>query len=191
MNVERRRGVVGGPGRPGGDASSAARSVSTVKVREAGEGSVLPAGSTARTSNVCAPVGERPVVNGEVQDAKAPSSTRHSKPEPGSSAANVEGRAWRRPSGRAGPTVIVVSGAIGVDREGRAWRASGRCCRRGRWRGPRACAGRRRGSRATAGEVQGANAPSSTRHSNVAPASSAVNAKSGVGVVAWCRPARP
>ncbi len=84
-------------------------SVSTVKVREAGEGSVLPAGSTARTSSVWRPSSSRPVVNGEVQDAKAPSSTRHSKPEPGSSAA-ISKVGVASAVGPPGPAVIVVSG---------------------------------------------------------------------------------
>ena len=63
---------------------------STVKVREAGEGSVLPAGSIARTSRVCEPSASCAVVCGELQAAKAPVSTRHSKLEPVSEEENVK-----------------------------------------------------------------------------------------------------
>src|ERR671914_763962 len=58
--------------------------VSTVIVRLAGLVSVLPAASVARTSNVCAPSDNAPVVYGEVQAVKAAVSTRHWKPAPAS-----------------------------------------------------------------------------------------------------------
>jgi hypothetical protein len=56
--------------------------VSTVKLREAGVASTFPAGSVARTSNVCAPSASAAVVWAEVQEAHAPASTRHSNVEP-------------------------------------------------------------------------------------------------------------
>ena len=84
--------------RPG---SSPAAIASTVKVCSAGEGSTLPAGSFARTKNVCAPsVNVR--ASGDVQAAYAPSSTLHSNVAVGSSEVNTNGD---------GPDTIVVSGA--------------------------------------------------------------------------------
>ena len=76
--------------------------VSTVKSREAGVGSVLPAVSVARTSKVWAPSVSAAVVCGEVQVAKAPPSMRHSKVEPVSveSNENVGVRHSWCPSGR-------------------------------------------------------------------------------------------
>ena len=56
--------------------------VSTVKLRDAGVGSTLPAGSVARTSNVCAPSANEAVVSGVEHEPHAPPSTRHSKLEP-------------------------------------------------------------------------------------------------------------
>ena len=61
---------------------------STVQVCAAGVGSRLPAASSARTSKVCAP-SVRPVYGcGLEQSAKAPPSSRHSKPGPASEARN-------------------------------------------------------------------------------------------------------
>src|SRR5256885_8046480 len=85
--------------------------VSRCHVHVSGEGSVLPAASVARTSNVCAlsvrPLSERGVVHG----AQAPPSTRHSKLEPGSDEPNVkEGEVAF--DGSAGLLPIVVSGAV-------------------------------------------------------------------------------
>src|SRR5215217_4024907 len=54
--------------------------VSTVQVRLAGVGSVLPAEPTALTSKVCVEPPDRPRYSfGEVQTSKAPSSSLHSK----------------------------------------------------------------------------------------------------------------
>src|ERR671914_345926 len=58
--------------------------VSTVIARLAGLASVLPAASVARTSNVCAPSDNAPVVCGEVHAANAAVSTRHWKFAPAS-----------------------------------------------------------------------------------------------------------
>ena len=56
--------------------------VSTVKPRDAGVGSTLPAGSVARASNVWAPSASEAVVFGVEHEPQAPASTRHSKLEP-------------------------------------------------------------------------------------------------------------
>jgi hypothetical protein len=57
---------------------------STVHVREAGDASVLPAGSVARTSKVWLPSVSADNVCGLVQDDQPPPSTRHWKLEPDS-----------------------------------------------------------------------------------------------------------
>ena len=64
--------------------------VSTVKLREAGVGSTLPAASVARTSKVCDPCVRVALVKGEVQEAKAAASTRHWNVEPVSVEVNVK-----------------------------------------------------------------------------------------------------
>ena len=63
--------------------------MSTVKLRDAGVASTFPAGSVARTSNVCAPSASGAVVWAELQAAQAPPSTRHSNVEPTWSAENA------------------------------------------------------------------------------------------------------
>src|SRR5918996_2295943 len=83
--------------------------VSTVIARLAGLPSVLPAASVARTSNVCAPSDNAPVVCGDVQAAKAALSTRHWKFAPGSlENPNVGVESLVNP---VGPESIVVCGA--------------------------------------------------------------------------------
>src|ERR687894_477697 len=83
--------------------------VSTVIARLAGLVSVLPAASVARTSNVCAPSDNAPVVCGEVHAAKAAASTRHWKLAPASlENPNVGVESPVRP---VGPESIVVCGA--------------------------------------------------------------------------------
>ena len=86
--------------------------VSTVKLREAGVGSALPAGSTARTSKVCAPCARELYGCGEVQASKSASwveSRRHSKLAPASEEKANDGEASLvRPEG---PESIVVWGA--------------------------------------------------------------------------------
>jgi hypothetical protein len=57
---------------------------STLKEREAGERSVFPAGSIARTWKVWEPSASCAVVCGELQAANDPESTRHWKSEPAS-----------------------------------------------------------------------------------------------------------
>ena len=86
--------------------------VSTVKLRCAGEGSVLLAWSVAWTAKVCGPSESVPVVNGVVQEVNGAPSTEHSKVTLFSSASNSKVgvlSAVVEPSG--GPWVIVVSGA--------------------------------------------------------------------------------
>src|SRR3954452_2454009 len=58
--------------------------VSIVHVRVAGEASVLPAPSVARTLNVCEPSARPEYALGEVHAAYAPPSMRHSNVEPDS-----------------------------------------------------------------------------------------------------------
>ena len=90
--------------------------VSTVKDRLAGVGSVRPTPSVARTSKTCAPSDSAPVVNGELQDANAAASTRHSKVAPASVAVkeNVGVLSLVVPLG---PAVMVVSGGVVSHRE--------------------------------------------------------------------------
>ena len=85
--------------------------VSTVNARLAGVASVLPAASVARTSKVCAPRLNAPVVNGDVHGANAAASTRHSNVEPASVAVNEKLGVVSLVT-PLGPAVIVVSGAV-------------------------------------------------------------------------------
>src|SRR6266508_2923283 len=80
-------------------------------VQVSSDGSVLPAGSVARTSNVCE-LSVRPLtLCGLVHGAKAPPSIRHSKLEPGSEELNVKvGLATF--DGSAGLPTMLVSGAV-------------------------------------------------------------------------------
>ena len=95
--------------------------MSTVQVRLAGLGSVLPAGSVARTVNVCEPSARPLYVWGEVHAVSAPPSSVQPKVEPVSVAlkAKVADAEADVPDG---PVSIVVSGARVVDRD----RAAGR-----------------------------------------------------------------
>jgi hypothetical protein len=97
----------------GGGSASGAR---TLKARVAGEPSVLPAASAARTLNVCSPAVRSSRRTGDRHPAKVPGaapaeSTRHSNRAPASSAvnANVAERSLIVPLG---PESIVVSGAM-------------------------------------------------------------------------------
>ncbi len=85
--------------------------VSTVKTRVAGDASVLPATSVARTDTECAPSPSAEVVHGLVQLTHDPESTRHSNTELASLDvnANVGVLSFVVP---VGPDVIVVSGAV-------------------------------------------------------------------------------
>ncbi len=85
--------------------------VSTLNERVAGEASVLPAASVARTDALCAPSLRAGVVQGLVQLAHAPVSTRHRNVEPASVAvkANVGVASL---VAEFGPEPIVVSGAV-------------------------------------------------------------------------------
>ena len=85
--------------------------VSTVNARLAGDASVFPAASVARTSKVCAPSASTADVNGVAHEANTPESTRHSNVEPDSVAVNenVGVLSLVAPDG---PAVIVVSGGV-------------------------------------------------------------------------------
>src|SRR5437764_6333923 len=63
---------------------------STVQVELAGVGSVLPAGSVARTAKLWLPSASAAVVCGLVEDIYVPPSMRHSKVEPGSLALKLK-----------------------------------------------------------------------------------------------------
>src|SRR6266545_4369716 len=85
---------------------------STVQVWLAGDPSVLPAWSVARTSKVWLPsvrAGER--VSGLVQDVQLPLSTRHSKLEPGSLELKLK-LGVASPDGFDGLESMVVFGAV-------------------------------------------------------------------------------
>ena len=146
--------------------------VSTVKLRDAGVASTLPAVSVARTSNVCAPSASDAVVCGELQEAHAPASTRHSNVEPAwlDENANVGVASFVGPDG---PLSIVVCGAaVSTVKLRDAGVAStlpaGSVARTSKVWAPSA---ERRGGVGV--ELQEAQAPPSTRHSNVEPAWSA------------------
>jgi hypothetical protein len=85
--------------------------VSTVNERAAGEASVLPATSVARTDTLCAPSLRALVVHGLAQLAHDPESTRHSNTELASLAANANVGVLSVVV-PVGPDVIVVSGAV-------------------------------------------------------------------------------
>ena len=152
--------------------------VSTVKLRDAGVASTLPAGSVARTSNVWAPSASEAVVWAELQEPQAPASTRHSNVEPAWSAenANVGVESFVGPDG---PLSIVVCGAavstVKLRDAGVASTfAAGSVARTSNVWAPSAS------DAVVWAEVQEAQAPASTRHSNVEPAWSAENANVGV-----------
>ncbi len=152
--------------------------VSTVNVRAAGVASTLPAVSVARASTVCCPSASGPKDCGEAHGPQAPPSIRHAKEAPASfdEKAN-DGDALD--VGPDGPEEMVVCGAVastvnvrdaGVGSGARAAstaRTSNVC-----W--PSASAA------VVCGVVHAAQAPPSTRHSNVAPDSSAPNSNVGV-----------
>ena len=85
--------------------------VSRCHVHESGDGSVLPAASVARTSNVCT-LSVRPLTEcGLVHVAHAPPSIRHSKVDPGSDELNVKEGVVAL-DGSAGLATMVVWGAV-------------------------------------------------------------------------------
>jgi hypothetical protein len=151
--------------------------VSTVNDRVAGVASVLPAVSIARTSKVWSPSASEESVSGDVQLVHAPPSTRHSNVEPPWSAENAKSGVASG-VGPLGPLSIVVCGAVVSrvkEREagvGSVFPAAS-VARTSKVCGPSARAFSVRG------DVQLAQAPPSTRHSNVAPGSSAEKVKAG------------
>ena len=84
--------------------------VSTVQLRVAGDGSTLPAASTARTDHVCDPSDNPLSARGDAHPTQAPASRRHSK-EPDSVEENAKVAA---PEATVpdGPAVIDVSGGV-------------------------------------------------------------------------------
>ena len=92
----------------GGVASSGVDAL-IVQLREAGDASVFPAASVARTSNVCAPASSAEYDVGDAQSLHAPASRRHSNVEPGSLEAN-EMLVEPLVTSPLGPAVIDVSG---------------------------------------------------------------------------------
>src|SRR5918992_5132135 len=158
--------------------------VSTVIARLAGLVSVLPAASVARTSNVCAPSDNAPVVCGEVQAAKAAASTRHSKPAPASLGnPNVGVESLVRP---VGPESIVVCGAA-VSTVNARLAAAPVLPAASVARTSNVCAPSDNAP-VVCGEVQAAKAAASTRHWKLAPASLE---KPNVGVESPVRPVGP
>jgi hypothetical protein len=91
-------------------AGAAGGVTSTVQVRTAGVGSVLPAGSVALTSKVCPPSARALYVTPLVQDTKTPVSSLHSKLLPASLAVNVNVALVSLVAPK-GPVAIAVSGA--------------------------------------------------------------------------------
>lgn len=85
--------------------------VSTLKDRLAGVGSVFFAWSVALTSSECGPSVREPVLNGELQAAKAPSSMRHSNVPLGSLDANVKEGVFVAVEPE-GPSAMLVSGGV-------------------------------------------------------------------------------
>ena len=98
--------------RTGGDESIVVfgADVSTVNERVAGEASVLPAASVARTDTLWAPLASAVVVHGLVQLAHEPVSTRHWNVDPLSLDVNANVGVVSL-VGPVGPEPIVVSGA--------------------------------------------------------------------------------
>ena len=95
-----------------GGVVSAGGGAVTVKLRVAGEVSVLLDGSVARTSKVCGPGSKRRGrVRGRCRAKTAPSSTRHSKVEPASVEVKVKVGVVSV-VGPEGPELIVVSGGL-------------------------------------------------------------------------------
>ncbi len=84
---------------------------STLKDRSAGVGSVFFAWSVALTSNVCGPSVRGAVAKGELQEANAALSVRHSNVPPGSVDENAKEDTFVLIA-LEGPPVIVVSGGV-------------------------------------------------------------------------------
>src|SRR3954468_8261032 len=85
--------------------------VSRCHVHVAGEGSVLPAASVARTAKVCALSVRPPMLFGLVQGANAAPSTLHSNVDPASEGVKVKLAAAALDGSACLPT-IVVCGAV-------------------------------------------------------------------------------
>jgi hypothetical protein len=152
--------------------------VSTVIERLAGVWSRLPAGSVARTRNVCAPLDREDVVNGDEQEVKEAVSTEHWNVEPVSVEAKTN-VGVESLVGPLGPEVNDVSGAsvstvklrvaglwsvfpaASVARTSKVWAPSA-------------------STAVVTGETQPAKAAPSTEHSKVEPDSLDENAKVGV-----------
>src|SRR5215210_7420913 len=153
--------------------------VSTVKPRDAGVGSTLPAKSVARTSNVCAPSASGAVVSGAEQPLQAPPSTRHSNVVPSSSEEkpNVGVVSFVAP---AGPESIVVSGGLLSTAKTR-WAGEASVFPAGSIARTWKVCGPSPSEAVVWAEVQEAQAPLSTRHSDVEPGWSDEKVNVGVG----------
>ena len=153
--------------------------VSTVKLRDAGVGSTLPAGSVARTSKVCAPSASEAVVCGErarSPGAAVDAALEASSPAWSAEKANVGVASFVGPDG---PLSIVVSGAaVSTVKLREAGVGStfpaGSVARTSKVWAPSAS------DAVVSGVEHEPQAPPSTRHSNVEPAWSAENANVGV-----------
>ncbi len=127
------------------------RGVSTVKVRDAGVASRLPAASVARTANVWEPCVSVPVVKGDVQLVKAAPSTLHWKVAGDSLDENVKAGVVLlvEPPFATPESMVVFGGVVStlIVREA----GVGSVFRRGRSPGPRRCGCRRSAPRACRG----------------------------------------
>ena len=143
----------------------------------AGDGSRLPTGSLACTSNAWRPTGRRPYCFGDRQPTQRLPSSRHRKVEPASFDRNAN-RGVLFVVFPVGPAVMVVWGVVvstlkdrsaGVGSVFAAWSAAltSNVCR------PSVRVA------VSKGELQAANAPPSMRHSNVAPGSVDMKVKEG------------
>src|SRR5262245_12168542 len=102
--------LAGESGSESATTTRAGAAVSTVKLREAGVWSVLPAGSVARTWKLWGPSLREAVVSGLEQGAQEPESTRHSKLDPAWSESKVKVGVGSL-VGPVGPVRMAVSGS--------------------------------------------------------------------------------
>ena len=154
---------------------------STVQACVAGVASTLPAASSARTSNVCA-ASVSPVYDwGLEQFAKAPPSSRHSKPGPASDAVNEKLAPVEFDAAGGEEVIVVFAGVRSTVKVNDAGVAStfpaASIARTSNVYVPSASGA------SVSGLVSAAHAPASTRAWKVVPGSAELNAN--VGVVSW------
>ena len=109
--MQRTGEVFDGAGAGGQEIEAVGATVSTLKLRSAGVGSVLAAGSVARTAKVWLPSGSEARVFGDEQAANEPPSTLHSNVEPASFEEKLKVGVGLL-VGPEGPESIVVSGGV-------------------------------------------------------------------------------